>query len=251
MKFTPAFAGAMSGSVGGLTASRNRGLQYFRRRAVPVNPNTDWQQNVRSIFGDLSFQWSNTLDSAERLAWIEYAKQTAWVDVLGQTINLTGQQMFIRSNVPRMQNTLYGTGQGYTGFADLTPQVDAAPTNFNLAPLPGLAAYSVEIGGTDTDLTLANFTLGVIATDTILIYAGPAQTSGTSFYKGPYLMVGSIAATFVTTTLALDDIAVTTYSARFAQPTIGTFLPLQLRTSTEDGRLSRPSRWQVPVIAAA
>ncbi|KKM06452.1 hypothetical protein LCGC14_1743870, partial [marine sediment metagenome] len=37
-----------SGSIGGLTASHNRGGMYFRARTIPTNPATSFQTVVRN-----------------------------------------------------------------------------------------------------------------------------------------------------------------------------------------------------------
>jgi hypothetical protein len=98
MKFLPGIAvGAASGSMGGVVASHNRGGQYFRRRATPVNPATAFQGAVRSALAGLSSGWRG-LTEAKRTAWNEAAESTTTIDTLGSSVQLTGQQLYIRAN---------------------------------------------------------------------------------------------------------------------------------------------------------
>lgn len=94
MKFTPVFVEGLSGSVGGLTASRARGgVDYFRVRAIPVNPNTARQQTVRQALAQLSVLWGTSLSQANRDTWINEADGS----------EQQGLNLYIRSNVFRLQ----------------------------------------------------------------------------------------------------------------------------------------------------
>lgn len=108
-----------SGSAGGTVWSRNRYGAYIRNRSVPVNPNTDRQVAVRNAVRALTIAWQNALSQAQRDAWNVYAGNVTWKNKLGQDVNLTGLNHYVRSNAPRVQN----------GIA----RVDAAPVIFNLA----------------------------------------------------------------------------------------------------------------------
>jgi len=105
MKFTPGIAvGAMSGSIGGSTASHNRYGTYFRTRAVPTNPNTSAQQNVRSRLATFSALWQ-TLTESQRLAWNNYAEENPIIDALGAAQVLTGQAAYVGINTRLSQAT--------------------------------------------------------------------------------------------------------------------------------------------------
>ena len=108
----------MSGSLGGITAARNKGGQYLRARVVPVDPGSPAQTTLRTIFASLNVAWQTVLTQVQRDAWITYAANVTVVNRIGETVNLTGQNMYVRSNTPRVQ----------AGFA----RVDAGPTSFNL-----------------------------------------------------------------------------------------------------------------------
>lgn len=88
----------ISGSIGGQTHARNRFGNYIRQRTKPVNPNTALQQAVRNAIIGLTGRWSSTLTAPQRGQWNAYAQAIAWQNKLGETVKLTGFNMYIRSN---------------------------------------------------------------------------------------------------------------------------------------------------------
>lgn len=88
-------AATISGSIGGTTFSRNRGGTYIRNRAIPLNPNTSFQINVRSILATQSQAWADQTD-ATRNAWANWAVQNPVINALGKSIILSGSQAFIQ-----------------------------------------------------------------------------------------------------------------------------------------------------------
>lgn len=88
---------AISGSIGGTVFSRNRGGAYIRNRAIPVDPNTQSQQNVRSILATQSQNYAD-LTVAQRAAWENWASQNPVVNALGNSIQLSGHQAFVQLN---------------------------------------------------------------------------------------------------------------------------------------------------------
>jgi len=85
----------LSGSIGDVTWSHNRGGAYARRRAVPVNPSSAAQTAVRSALQTVSSRWSTALTSADRAAWSNWAASQTILNPLGLPISLTGQQAFV------------------------------------------------------------------------------------------------------------------------------------------------------------
>ena len=83
MKFKGTLIGEASGSIASLTFSHNRGGQYVRQRTIPTNPNTVFQQAIRSLVSELTSRWQNTLTEAQRAAWDQYAVQVPLLDPLG------------------------------------------------------------------------------------------------------------------------------------------------------------------------
>lgn len=134
MLFKSTMIGTVSGSVGGSTGSHNRFGQYIRRRAIPVNPRSTFQQTVRTAFQYLTEYWKNTLTPAQRIDWTTYADNTPVINALGDTIHLTGLNMFLRTNVPTLQSTL--------------AVIAAAPPIFGLAESDPTMTVSA-VGSTD------------------------------------------------------------------------------------------------------
>lgn len=218
MKIKSALITQASGSIGGLTASRNKGGMYFRSRSIPTNPSSERQQIVRGLMTTLSSAW-NALTEAQRDGWNLYGSETPVIDRLGDAIQLSGQQHFIRSNVPRLQNDL-----------DLA---EDAPTTWNLGTFTppndrSIAGdtITVEIWPTDE---WANETGSIL-----IIQQGRPQNAGVSFFNGPWRNVGAIEGD-ATTPPTGDN----TMSGAFTT-TIGQKQWLRLRVAFADGRLSSP-----------
>lgn len=153
MKYTSALMAAASGSLGGITASRNRGGQYLRRRALVSNPNTEAQGIARENLATAVSTWTNTLTATDRQAWATYAQDTPVVNKLGNQIILSGQQMFVRSATARLIAGLAIITAGPTASGlGLTPQWDSDPTLDDAGNL----GYSVTVptSGTAGDLSL-------------------------------------------------------------------------------------------------
>lgn len=178
MKYKPLIGDQMSGSVGGVTASHNRGGTYFRQRAIPVNPATPFQLIIRQLMSDLTSRWNNILTAAQRTAWDLYASLTQLPDVLGEPRNVGGIGMYLRTNIPAGQSAL--------------TFIDDAPTIFNLGEFtdPNLASVtapataSVSFTTTDEWVNEDN--------SRMLIYFSTGRNLSTNFFKGPYNYAGAI-----------------------------------------------------------
>lgn len=84
-----------SGSYQAITSSHNRAGQYVRNRRTPVNPpGTGRRGFIRAAFGASSTQWSG-LTTAQQASWTSFADGHPITDRLGQSIKLTGHQMFV------------------------------------------------------------------------------------------------------------------------------------------------------------
>lgn len=155
MKFTSIVYGAASGSVAGLTYSRNRGGPYTRRRAIPSNPATERQGIARENLASAVASWTNMLTDIQRQAWATYAAATPTVDSLGQQVLLSGQQMYIRSFT---SNAIAGQsfsadGPTVSGLGN-TPQWAGDPVvDASAQTIEGVA----EIDDGSTDVVLAAY----------------------------------------------------------------------------------------------
>lgn len=179
MKFKSALITQASGSIGGATFGSNKGGLFVRSRAIPTNPNTQAQQAARNAMRDAVGRWTTTLTQAQRDAWATYAQNTPVVDVFGDSKLRSGQQMYIRSNAPRIR---FG----------ITP-VDDAPSTFNLGSF------------TPITITIASGTPAIVTvtfTDTdawaiadqgfMIITTSKQQNPSKEFFKAPFLFASSI-----------------------------------------------------------
>lgn len=232
MKFLSQVYTAVSGSVGGLTYSHNRAGMYTRARATPVNPATTRQSAVRNALAAMVVYWHNDLTSAERAAWDTYAENTPLTDPLGQQQNVTGQNMFLRTNILRSRLAL--------------SIIDAAPTDFDLGqPVVSIEDISVAAGDITFEWTVGGS--GTSDTGHKIVQIGVAQNAGRSFFRGPYQL-----AAYAATAAAATDIEMTVtlagadWLAEY-EPDVGDLLPVRIRYLYDDGRLTTPYRALVTV----
>lgn len=215
-----------SGSIGGMTWSRNRGGMYVRSRATPTNPNSPQQQAVRSAAAQLAALWSSTLTQVQRDAWDLYAENVELPNPLGAPRNVGGLGMYVRSNVSRIASAVAGL-----------VRVDDAPAIFDLGEYTAPTLISatgatnvISVGFTDTDEWVDEDAAA------LLLYTSRPQNPGVNFFKGPYRFAGAVegnSGTPPTTPFALD--------AAFpfaADQRVFAFA----RVTRADGRLSAPFR---------
>jgi hypothetical protein len=87
-----------SGSIADRTHSHNRAGQYTRNRRSPTQPvGTGRRAILRNHFGTASSAWAG-LTYSQQAAWQAYADSHPITDALGQSIKLTGHQMFVAVN---------------------------------------------------------------------------------------------------------------------------------------------------------
>jgi hypothetical protein len=92
-----------SGSIAGTVYSRNRFGGYMRARPKPVNPRSDRQVHIRSIMQFLVEYWGGVnMDATKRGQWATYAAAITTKNRIGDNVNLTGFNHFIRSNAARI-----------------------------------------------------------------------------------------------------------------------------------------------------
>ena len=218
----------ISGSFGGLTGSHNRGGLYIRARTIPTDPGSLAQVFLRNIFGDLSNKWQTLLTTLQRTAWETYAANVPITGPLGDPLQLTGQQQYVRSNTGRVQAGL--------------PRVDDGPTVFALGELSPVA-ITVAAGGADISVAYEDADGWVNEDDgALIILAAREQAQTVNFFKGPYRLAGTVLGD-----LALPPPSPQTVISQFTYAA-GNRCFVQARSTRADGRLSTPQR--VSVIAA-
>jgi hypothetical protein len=100
MKYLPTLWSNARGSIGGTTYSQNRGGLYTKTRKTPSNPQSPLQQASRQAMAYCDAAWSGTLSQSERNSWILYGQTNPVRNTLGNTVVLSGLQIFLRVNIP-------------------------------------------------------------------------------------------------------------------------------------------------------
>jgi len=168
-----------SGSTGGLVYSRNAGGAYVRARVLPTNPQTGPQSAVRDALRTLVDAWTNVLTNAQRDAWNTYAFNTPTLNRVGDATHKSGQQMYIRSNVARLQ-------------ASIT-RVDNAPTVFDLGSFTPLIGFTADASASTISIPFSNTDEWANDDDGhMLVYMGRPQNATRNFGKGPYQLLTRI-----------------------------------------------------------
>ena len=165
----------MSGSIGGMTGSRNSAGMYLRARSVPVNPNSPDQVTVRGLFAILSSLWRSLTD-AQRDGWSNYATNTPVVNKLGDTITLSGVAWYMKVNACAGRGGLgpFSDAPVASGMSTLTEPawVGGAADNWLSGNINAADPWALTTGG-----GLMNF------------FSRQLEPS-VNFFKGPFRFVG-------------------------------------------------------------
>lgn len=141
-KFTAGpFVASVSGSIGGTTFAHNKAGPYTRRRAIPTVSTTSFALAAKSRFATASSGFK-LLTAPQRQGWDIFGQANPIQDSLGQSITLTGQQIFagIRSRQLLAASALI-----------VDPPIVGAP--------PGLTTMSIT-----TDIGLGTFEIAFTET---------------------------------------------------------------------------------------
>lgn len=184
-----------SGSVAGVTASRNRYGQYHRTRAIPVNPASASQVAVRNRMSVNAAAW-RALTDAQRAGWEDLALQMNRTDALGQGYTLNGFSAYVSVN---NNNLAAGNAVVAAAPALITPSTVATVT-------PTLTAASFSIAYTPTPLG---------AGQRAFVYCSPQRAAGRS-YESDYRLIHVSAAAAAS---PADILAA--YTARCGVPVVG------------------------------
>lgn len=127
-KFTPgAIVSEVRGTIAATTYARNKGGAVIRNRIVPINRRSNLQSTRRQILASLSSSFRG-LTQTQISGWNSAALNFPISDNLGQTIYLSGQQLYVRFNA----------NLGLIGAAAITNA--PAPTSFAIIALTTLTA---------------------------------------------------------------------------------------------------------------
>ena len=184
-----------SGSVAGVTSSRNRYGQYKRTRAVPVNPNSSAQQNVRNRMAINAAAWRSLTD-AQRAGWEDLALQMLRTDALGQGYALNGFGAYVSVNNNKL-------AAGDTVVSDAPALL--SPSTVTSVTLT-LSAVAFSVAYTPTPLG---------AGERVFVYASPQRNAGRQYESDLRLILVSAAAA------ASPANILAAYTARFGVPVVG------------------------------
>ncbi|MBA7648557.1 hypothetical protein ES703_56345 [subsurface metagenome] len=169
------------GSMAGNTYSRNRFGNYMRSRTKPINPRSSRQSAARILMMMLAEQWRESpMDDAKRLAWETYAKGVNWNNMLGETVTLTGYNMFIRSNAALL-------AAGGTLVTDGPPDIGLPPGDEDFAVVFNATTRKVSVTF-DPDKDWAKETGAFLSVE-----IGRPQSATRNFFGTPYRNTGAIA----------------------------------------------------------
>lgn len=219
MLFRPTIGTDLSGSLGGIVASHNKGGPYFRNRSIPTNPSTSFQQTLRNAMTVLTTAWNDDLTVVERDAWQTYADNVPLTNRIGESRNVSGQNMYVRGNIVALQ----------TGF----PRQDTAPTVFNLGSFTEPILVSADATAQTAEVSFTNTDAWANEDDSaMLVYLSRPQNPSINFFKGPYQFAGSIDGDAIT-----PPVSPSTINSPFLISD-GQTLFMQIRVCRADGRLS-------------
>lgn len=179
-----------SGSVAGVTSSRNRFGQYRRTRATPVNPNTPAQSGIRAILSGCSSNWAS-LTPTEKTSWNVWAALHPRTDSLGQVYTMTGAQAFNAVNC-----LLVMIGAAAVTMPPADPVIDP----------PALVSITPTLASpTAWDNISIDFTPSPVpAGHNLLLYLSPPKSGGSSFCGDLRYLTKALAAATTTVDVAAE-----------------------------------------------
>lgn len=220
----------MAGSIAGDTFARNRYGNYVRARTKPTNPNTALQVEVRNALAGLTARWSGVVTAAQRTAWNLYAANVVMTNRLGESMNLSGFNHYIRSNLPYMRT--FGAA------------IDAGPVIFEIPDTDATFAFTASEA---TQWFTITHDAGMPWADengaAMFIYQGYPQNAQRNFFAGPWNYLANIPGINGAPAGSPSDHAATIAIAETQR------VWLYARIIRADGRLSQPFRADAFVAA--
>jgi len=171
----------MSGSIAGNTFARNRYGNCVRSRTKPVNPSSPLQSQIRTIVSFLAERWHAVVTDDQRIAWQAYADNVVMKNKLGESMNLSGFNHYIRTNACRLNAgaTIIDDGPTVMSLPKKDPNLAFVSTDETTEEV--VLACSMDIWAGDGDQLNA-----------IFLYMGVPQLESVTFFKGPWRYMGAI-----------------------------------------------------------
>jgi len=150
----------MRNAFAGQVHSRNTYGNYIRQKVSPVQPRTPRQQQLRVNLTELAKRYSTVLTDEQRNAWINFAAANPVVDVFGDTIVLTGINMYQKINqirllmgLPILDNPPPDLSVQQPDSASLSIAYEGTPPTLKIkvifAPSPAPSGHRVEVWATE------------------------------------------------------------------------------------------------------
>lgn len=169
--------------------------------------------------------WTETLVEAERESWRVYGANVPVIDRLGQTINLSGQQQWVRSGVPWLL-----AGKALSAIA-------TAPTTYDTGD-PGTLSFTALSEATQSGVVGVAGSPGwaADADGHLIAQVGLPQSPSINFYKAPFRFSEAIPGNMTPITTAAIDLTA-------CDPPIAVVenqkLFIRVRAQYPDGRLTQ------------
>jgi len=215
----------MRNAFAGQVHSRNTYGNYIRQKVSPVQPRTPRQQQLRSQLSDLAKRYSTVLTDEQRNAWINFAAANPVVDVFGDSIVLTGINMYQKVNNLRKLMGL--------------PILDDPPSDFSVQS-PTSAGLQIAYEGTPPALKIkVTFAPSPVpANHRVEVWATEPMKPGVMFFSHKLRLL-TISQANQTSPLDITS----DYFMRFGEPPAGTKIGVEVRFVNEsNGAQSRGLR---------
>jgi len=164
-----------TGKIGGQVVSKNAYGTYAKNKVSPKNNQTARQLFVRANMAFIVSAWEG-LSEVNRLAWNAYASDYYFKNKLGDSIVISGFNMFTKCNLVRLNESLSILS---------TPVL---PSVFPVLDFINGSAFSLGPA-------IYLFLYGLNSSDfSIHVYATPVLSPGKSNFSGSYYFIGSFPA---------------------------------------------------------
>lgn len=225
-----ALVSEMRNKLNGSVLSKNRYGNYIRNKVTPVNPQTSFQLNQRSILSALSAGWRG-LTQNQRDEWSEAAKQQPTTDIFGDTKILSGQAFYVSRNL-----NLVGNSQAQISSPGVPVDV----------PFVDITSSTVQVDlGEISIVQLAISASTIPAGFVAVVYATPSYSPGRSFVKNQFRRLGVFTASGGAIDVSLA------YIAKFGSAAIGEKVSFRLAlVATSTGQMGLPTQSNAIVEAA-
>lgn len=216
-----------SGSIADRTHSHNRAGQYTRNRRSPVQPTGSGRRAfIRSAFGSASAGWAS-LTSVQQEAWISFAADHPTTDALGQSVVLTGHQMFV------------AVGTNLLNVGEALPT--APPTDLSIPDVTA-CTVAIDVGGS---IVISSFT-GDTGAFVTCAFSKPMGT-GRRFVGTFWQPLGADG--YADAGAEPKTIGIGVYEAEFGTASVGAVIFTKLTPISSDGWAGTPVVIRSVVVA--